>query len=63
MMNLWVLKAMSEGILLTREVLCQKWTKFANLVGIPKDERLKLSNGWLGVVQKKEQLEGDEAAW
>jgi hypothetical protein len=24
MMNLWVLKVMSEGILLTRKVLCQK---------------------------------------
>jgi hypothetical protein len=47
MLDFWVLKAMADGILLTGEVLCQKWNTFANLVGIPADERLKLSNGWL----------------
>ena len=47
MMDLWVSKAMGDGILLTGEVLRQKWTKFADLVGIPLDERLNLSNGWL----------------
>jgi hypothetical protein len=47
MMDLWVSKAMGDGILLTGEVLRQKWTKFADLVGIPQDERLNLSNGWL----------------
>jgi len=40
MMDLWVLKAMSHGILLTGEVLHQKWNHFADLVGIPEDERL-----------------------
>ena len=45
MMDLWVLKAMGDGVLLTGEVLRQKWTKFADLVGIPQDERLNLSNG------------------
>ena len=39
---------MRDGILLSGEVLHQKWNAFANLVGIPKDERLKLSNGLLG---------------
>jgi hypothetical protein len=48
MMYLWVSKAMSDGILLTGEVLRQKWNTFADLAGIPNDERLKLSNGWLG---------------
>ncbi|KIM36654.1 hypothetical protein M413DRAFT_424331 [Hebeloma cylindrosporum] len=38
---------MNDGILLTGEVLRQKWNTFANLVGIPEDERLKLSDGWL----------------
>jgi Tc5 transposase DNA-binding domain len=47
MMNLWVLKAMGDGILLTGKVLCQKWNAFAKLVGIPEDDQLKLSNGWL----------------
>ena len=47
MMELWVSKAMAEGILLTGEVLCQKWTKFADLAGVPQDEHLNLSDGWL----------------
>ena len=61
MMNLWVLKAMSEGILLTSEVLSQKWTKFADLVGIPEDKRLKLSNGWLGQFKERNGLK--EMRW
>jgi hypothetical protein len=48
MMYLWVSKAMHDGILLTGEVLRQKWNTFADLAGIPEDESLKLSNGWLG---------------
>jgi len=47
MMDLWVLKVMSDNILLTGKVLCQKWTRFADLVGVPKDEHLNLSDGWL----------------
>ena len=47
MMDLWVSKAMNDAILLTGEVLRQKWTTFAALVGVPEDERLKLSDGWL----------------
>jgi len=47
MMYLWVSKAMADRILLTGEVLRQKWNRFADLVGIPDDERLHLSNGWL----------------
>ncbi|KIJ98731.1 hypothetical protein K443DRAFT_626750 [Laccaria amethystina LaAM-08-1] len=38
---------MGDGIVLTGEILRQKWITFANLVGIPDDDRLKLSNGWL----------------
>lgn len=56
MMQLWVSKAMSDGILLTGEVLRQKWTKFADLAGIPEDERLKLSNGWLGRFKERNGL-------
>ena len=47
MMDLWVLQVMSENILLTGEVLCQKWTRFADLMGVPKDDCLKLSDSWL----------------
>lgn len=48
MLDLWVSKAMADGILLTGEVLRQKWRKFADLAGIPEDEWLNLSEGWLG---------------
>lgn len=47
MLDLWVSKAMADGILLTGEVLRQKWNTFADLAGVLVDERLKLSNGWL----------------
>lgn len=47
MMDIWVSEAMSHNILLTGEVLRQKWTRFADLVGVPNDERLTLSDGWL----------------
>jgi len=48
MMDLWVLKAMGDGVLLTEDTLHQKWITFADLAGVPEDDRLKLSNGWLG---------------
>jgi hypothetical protein len=44
MMELWVAQAMSHGIQLSGEVLHQKWTAFADLVGVDVDERLALSN-------------------
>ena len=46
-MDLWVLKALSNNILLTGKVLCQQWSQFADLMGILEDDCLKLSNGWL----------------
>jgi len=46
-MDLWVTKTMSDGIPLTGEVLRQQWTRFADLLGIPEDDRLNLSDGWL----------------
>lgn len=56
MLDLWVSKAMSEGLLLTGEVIRQKWTQFANLVGVPEDERLKLSEGWLSRYKERSGL-------
>jgi len=47
MLDLWVSAAMSDNILITGEVLCQKWTEFADEACIPNDEHLKLSGGWL----------------
>ena len=47
MLDLWVLKVMADNILITGKVLRQKWKTFANLVGIPDDEHLSLSDGWL----------------
>lgn len=47
MLDLWVSKAMADKLLLTGEVLRQKWKVFADLAGVPDDERLSLSEGWL----------------
>ena len=56
MMDLWVSKAINDNILLTGEVLCQKWNAFANLVGILNDERLRLSDGWLTHFKERNRL-------
>jgi hypothetical protein len=45
MIDLWVSMAMADNLLLTGEVLHQKWKKFADLVGVPEDEQLNLSKG------------------
>jgi hypothetical protein len=45
---------LKNGLILTGEVLQQKWTKFAELCSVPKDEYLALSEGWL--TQFKEQM-------
>ena len=47
MMDLWVLAAMADRINLTGEVLRQKWSTFADMVGVPKEDRLNLSDSWL----------------
>lgn len=48
MLELWVAQAMSNGVaVLTGEIIRQKWTRFADMAGIPDDERLALSEGWL----------------
>ena len=66
MLDLWILKAMADNVLITGEVLQQKWKKFADLCGIPNDERLTLSEGWLTKLKLWNGLKGikryDEAA-
>ena len=47
MLDLWISKAMADNVLITGEVLWQKWKKFADLCNIPDDEHLTLSEGWL----------------
>ena len=47
MLDLWVLKAMHDKILLTGDVLRAKWKQFADIAGVPDDEWLELSEGWL----------------
>ena len=44
MLDLWVSKTMRSEIAVTGEVLWQKWTVFSDLVGVPKEDRLKLSD-------------------
>jgi len=53
MLDLWVSQATADGILLTGEILRQKWRTFADRVGVPEDERLNLSNGWLDRYKKR----------
>ena len=47
MLEIWIQKAMAAGLHVTGQLLRQKWTQFADRVGVPDDERLKLSEGWL----------------
>ena len=54
MLETWVSMALEDGLVLTGEVLRQKWTHFAELRGVPKDEYLALSEGWL--TQFKERM-------
>ncbi|KAJ6491614.1 hypothetical protein C8R47DRAFT_1044693 [Mycena vitilis] len=50
MLELWVTKAMADRVHLSRP---PKWTRFADLAGIPADERLGLSEGWLTSFKKR----------
>jgi transposase len=56
MLDLWVSKAMADNLLITGEVLRQKWTTFADLAGVPEDERLSLSEGWLARFKNRNGL-------
>jgi Tc5 transposase DNA-binding domain len=47
MLALWVSNALLDGIILTGEVLQQKWIKFVDLAEILMDKWLSLSEGWL----------------
>ena len=47
MLELWIEMACEDGLILTGEIIRQKWRSFADLAKIPPDERLVLSEGWL----------------
>ena len=53
MLELWVAKAMADGVHVNGAILRQKWINFADLVGVPNDERLNLSEGWLTAFKKR----------
>ncbi|KAF5369186.1 hypothetical protein D9615_009952 [Tricholomella constricta] len=53
MLELWVTKAMSDEIPINGEILRQKWNRFADLQGVPEDERLALSDGWLTALKRR----------
>jgi hypothetical protein len=53
MLELWVAQAMSQRVHLSGEIIREKWSRFADLTGIPGDERLALSEGWLTAFKKR----------
>ena len=38
MLDLWVSKATADGVLLTGEIIRQKWQNFSDLTGVPDNE-------------------------
>ncbi|EIW56512.1 DDE-domain-containing protein [Trametes versicolor FP-101664 SS1] len=55
-MDLWLVAALSSNILLSGEVLRQKWKSFADRAKVPLDQQLRLSNGWLEQFKKRHGL-------
>ncbi|KAF7359013.1 DDE-domain-containing protein [Mycena sanguinolenta] len=53
MMELWVEQAMRDKVDVSGEVLRQKWTAFAVRCGVPEEDRLALSSGWLDRLKKR----------
>jgi hypothetical protein len=52
MLELWITKAMSDKVQLSGEILRQKWTHFADLMGVLEDERIVLSDKWLASLKR-----------
>lgn len=64
MLDLWISKVMADNVLIIGKVLHQKWKKFANLHGVPDDEYLTLSEGWLTKLKLCTKWpEGDQMTW
>ncbi|KIK90453.1 hypothetical protein PAXRUDRAFT_151941 [Paxillus rubicundulus Ve08.2h10] len=69
MLDLWVSEAMADKLLLTGEVIHQKWKAFADCAGVPTDKHISLSEGWLsrykvrnGLKQTKRHSEAASAS-
>ena len=58
MLDIWVTMACEDGLLLTGDTIRQKWRQFANMGGIPQDEQLTLSEGWLSKYKPRIGLKG-----
>ena len=56
MLEFWVQRAMENNIHFTGDVLRQKWRDFAVLAGIPEDDHLNLSSGWLTCFKDRNNL-------
>ena len=56
MLELWIEMACEDGLILTGELLCQKWRSFADLAEVPPDDRLVLSEGWLTRLKQRKGL-------
>jgi hypothetical protein len=56
MLELWITMACEDGLILTGEIICQKWRSFADLAEVPQDERLVLSEGWLSWLKEQKGL-------
>ncbi|KAJ8507985.1 hypothetical protein ONZ45_g9701 [Pleurotus djamor] len=52
-LELWTAKAMGDSLQLSGQVLREKWVRFADLFGIPEDQRINLSEGWLSSFKKR----------
>ncbi len=46
-LQLWVTKALEDNLCLNAEIIRQKWRSFTKLDGVPEEEWLLLSEGWL----------------
>ena len=58
MLDAWTMMACEDGLLLTGDVIHQKWRMFADMCGVPQDERLTLSEGWLSKYKLRMGLKG-----
>ncbi|CAK5276393.1 unnamed protein product [Mycena citricolor] len=53
MLKLWIMQAMQDSVQLNGAIICKKWTRFADQMGILDDKRLKLSEQWLDSLKKQ----------
>ncbi|KAI7958282.1 hypothetical protein MJO29_006499 [Puccinia striiformis f. sp. tritici] len=52
----WMTQAVHYSLPITGEIIKEKWRDFARLDGIPSEEWLKLSSGWLESFKTRHQL-------